>query len=168
MHVVLQKKTRHCWSILRSTCRMQILITMWHRLVCRHPTSCASIAEIMSTLFFHTMRYKVSAPKDASSDRFVLSKGHAAPILYAGNYIKSILFLSADHVVFCWQLGPRLVSSRSPTCRSCARSTATSRVTPPPVWTSSMWALAPSDRVSLSPPAWLMSESSSTRPPTGK
>merc|ERR1739838_963117 len=48
-----------------------------------HPTSCASMAEIMSVLFFHTMRYKVSAPKDASSDRFILSKGHAAPILYA-------------------------------------------------------------------------------------
>jgi transketolase len=57
--------------------------------VLRHPTSCASIAEIMSTLFFHTMRYKVSAPKDASSDRFVLSKGHAAPILYAGNYFNT-------------------------------------------------------------------------------
>ncbi|CAL4063717.1 unnamed protein product, partial [Meganyctiphanes norvegica] len=48
-----------------------------------HPTSCASMAEIMSVLFFHSMRYKVSAPKDASSDRFILSKGHAAPILYA-------------------------------------------------------------------------------------
>ncbi|XP_065165310.1 transketolase-like protein 2 isoform X2 [Atheta coriaria] len=48
-----------------------------------HPTSCSSIAEIMSVLFFNTMRYKVSAPKDASNDRFVLSKGHAAPILYA-------------------------------------------------------------------------------------
>ncbi|KAK2585491.1 hypothetical protein KPH14_010145 [Odynerus spinipes] len=48
-----------------------------------HPTSCASMAEIMSVLFFHTMRYKVSVPRDASNDRFVLSKGHAAPILYA-------------------------------------------------------------------------------------
>merc|ERR1739838_19479 len=48
-----------------------------------HPTSSSSMAEIMSVLFFHTMRYKVSAPKDASSDRFILSKGHAAPILYA-------------------------------------------------------------------------------------
>lgn len=37
----------------------------------------------MSVLFFHTMRYKISAPRDASSDRFILSKGHAAPILYA-------------------------------------------------------------------------------------
>jgi transketolase len=48
-----------------------------------HPTSCASIAEVLSVLFFNTMRYKLSAPRDASADRFVLSKGHAAPILYA-------------------------------------------------------------------------------------
>lgn len=48
-----------------------------------HPTSCASMAEIMSVLFFHTMKYKVSAPRDPSADRFILSKGHAAPILYA-------------------------------------------------------------------------------------
>ncbi|XP_066988048.1 transketolase-like protein 2 isoform X1 [Macrobrachium rosenbergii] len=48
-----------------------------------HPTSCASMSEIMSVLFFHTMRYKLSSPRDPSSDRFILSKGHAAPILYA-------------------------------------------------------------------------------------
>ncbi|CAB3361578.1 Hypothetical predicted protein [Cloeon dipterum] len=49
----------------------------------------------MSVLFFHTMRYKVSAPKDASSDRFVLSKGHAAPILYAA-WAEAGLFPVAD------------------------------------------------------------------------
>uniref|UniRef100_A0A5S6R4F4 transketolase n=1 Tax=Trichuris muris TaxID=70415 RepID=A0A5S6R4F4_TRIMR len=48
-----------------------------------HPTSCCSAAEIMSVLFFHEMRYSVENPKDPYSDRFVLSKGHAAPILYA-------------------------------------------------------------------------------------
>uniref|UniRef100_A0A4D5R8U8 transketolase n=1 Tax=Scolopendra viridis TaxID=118503 RepID=A0A4D5R8U8_SCOVI len=48
-----------------------------------HPTSCASSAEVMSVLFFHTMRFNVSVPRDPSSDRFVMSKGHAAPILYA-------------------------------------------------------------------------------------
>jgi transketolase len=41
------------------------------------------MAEAMSVLFFHVMRYKLSSPRDPSSDRFVLSKGHAAPILYA-------------------------------------------------------------------------------------
>lgn len=48
-----------------------------------HPTSCCSMAELTSVLFFHTMKYKVSEPRDPSSDRFVLSKGHTAPILYA-------------------------------------------------------------------------------------
>lgn len=49
----------------------------------RHPTSCSSMAEIISVLFFNTMRYKVAVPRDPSNDRFILSKGHAAPILYA-------------------------------------------------------------------------------------
>ena len=48
-----------------------------------HPTSCASMAELITTLFFHTMKIKPKEPKSACSDRFVLSKGHAAPILYA-------------------------------------------------------------------------------------
>lgn len=48
-----------------------------------HPTSCCSAAEIISTLFFYAMKYKPEKPKDVSNDRFVLSKGHAAPVLYA-------------------------------------------------------------------------------------
>ncbi|XKL61004.1 hypothetical protein PGB90_008061 [Kerria lacca] len=48
-----------------------------------HPTSCSSIAEIMAVLFFHVMRYDLKNPRDASHDRLILSKGHAAPILYA-------------------------------------------------------------------------------------
>lgn len=48
-----------------------------------HPTSCASMAEIMSVLFFDTMNYTISDPKNGGNDRFILSKGHAAPILYA-------------------------------------------------------------------------------------
>lgn len=48
-----------------------------------HPTSCSSIAEVMSVLFFHTMKYRLDQPRGASNDRFILSKGHAAPILYA-------------------------------------------------------------------------------------
>ncbi|XP_058807688.1 transketolase isoform X3 [Phymastichus coffea] len=53
------------------------------------------MAEIMSVLFFHTMRYKISAPRDPSSDRFILSKGHAAPILYAA-WAEAGLFPTKD------------------------------------------------------------------------
>lgn len=50
-----------------------------------HPTSCASISEIMSVLFFDKsgMHYDHVNASNFTSDRFVLSKGHAAPILYA-------------------------------------------------------------------------------------
>lgn len=48
-----------------------------------HPTSCASCAEIMAVLFFDVMHHDVAAPRDPHSDVFVLSKGHAAPVLYA-------------------------------------------------------------------------------------
>jgi len=48
-----------------------------------HPTSCMSMADIMAALFFAEMRFDPKDPKNPESDRFVLSKGHAAPILYA-------------------------------------------------------------------------------------
>src|SRR6478672_4173151 len=48
-----------------------------------HPTSCFSMAEIMAALFFAELRFDPKDPKNPDSDRFVLSKGHAAPILYA-------------------------------------------------------------------------------------
>ncbi|XP_075431013.1 transketolase [Ascaphus truei] len=48
-----------------------------------HPTSCCSAAEVMAVLFFQTMKYKPQDPRNPNNDRFVISKGHAAPILYA-------------------------------------------------------------------------------------
>jgi transketolase len=48
-----------------------------------HPTSCCSAADIVASLFFAEMRFDPANPRDLDSDRFVLSKGHAAPILYA-------------------------------------------------------------------------------------
>ena len=48
-----------------------------------HPTTCCSAADIMAALFFGEMRYDPRDPENPDNDRFVLSKGHAAPILYA-------------------------------------------------------------------------------------
>src|SRR5437867_5476286 len=48
-----------------------------------HPTSCASAAEIMSVLFYSVMRFDPHDPRNPDNDVFVLSKGHAAPVLYA-------------------------------------------------------------------------------------
>lgn len=48
-----------------------------------HPTSCLSAADIMAVLFFDVMYYNPHNPKQANNDQFILSKGHAAPVLYA-------------------------------------------------------------------------------------
>jgi len=48
-----------------------------------HPTSCLSAADLVSALFFHAMRFDPKNPVHPHNDRFVLSKGHAAPVLYA-------------------------------------------------------------------------------------
>ncbi|HZH49975.1 MAG TPA: transketolase, partial [Nitrospira sp.] len=48
-----------------------------------HPSSCCSAADIVAALFFSIMRYDPKNPRAFNSDRFVLSKGHAAPLLYA-------------------------------------------------------------------------------------
>lgn len=48
-----------------------------------HPTSCSSCAEIMSVLFFNEMKYDTKNPNNPDNDEFILSKGHAAPILYS-------------------------------------------------------------------------------------
>ncbi len=48
-----------------------------------HPTSCASAADIVSVLFYAVMRFDPRDPRRPDNDVFVLSKGHAAPLLYA-------------------------------------------------------------------------------------
>jgi transketolase len=48
-----------------------------------HPTSCCSAADLIAAVFFSEMRFDATQPQNPDNDRFVLSKGHAAPILYA-------------------------------------------------------------------------------------
>ncbi|SDF27533.1 transketolase [Sporomusa acidovorans] len=48
-----------------------------------HPGGSLSAADILTVLYFAEMNVDPATPKDADRDRFVLSKGHAAPVLYA-------------------------------------------------------------------------------------
>src|SRR5213595_1138575 len=48
-----------------------------------HPTSCCSAADLVAALFFGEMRFDPKDPRNPDSDRFILSKGHSAPLLYA-------------------------------------------------------------------------------------
>ena len=48
-----------------------------------HPGPALSIIEMMTVLFFSNMNIDATKPKDPNRDRFILSKGHACPTLYA-------------------------------------------------------------------------------------
>lgn len=61
-----------------------------------HPGGSFSLAEIMAVLYFQIMKVKVDEPKWPERDRFVLSKGHAAPILYAALIEKG--FITEDTI----------------------------------------------------------------------
>src|SRR3974390_1257229 len=48
-----------------------------------HPTPSCSAADLVAALFFGHRRYFPKDPHYYNNDRFILSKGHAAPLLYA-------------------------------------------------------------------------------------
>jgi transketolase len=48
-----------------------------------HPTSSMSAAHLAAVLFSGHLRYDAAQPKSLANDRFVLSKGHASPLLYS-------------------------------------------------------------------------------------
>ena len=61
----------------------QDIITMLVPAKSGHPGGSLSAADILAVLYFHEMRVKPEDPHWPERDRFVLAKGHAAPVLYA-------------------------------------------------------------------------------------
>jgi transketolase len=77
-----------------------------------HPTSCCSAADIVAALFFGHMRYDPKDPHYYNNDRFILSKGHAAPLLYAA-WAETGLFPTED-LLKLRQLGSDLEGHPTP------------------------------------------------------
>ncbi|MBP3369952.1 MAG: transketolase [Clostridia bacterium] len=67
-----------------------------HAAASGHPGGSLSIADILAYLYFEEMNVKADDPKWADRDRFVLSKGHTAPALYAALALKG--FFPADEL----------------------------------------------------------------------
>jgi transketolase len=59
------------------------IITMISTAGSGHPGGSLSAVEILTALYFKVLRYNVNDPDWEDRDRFILSKGHAAPVLYA-------------------------------------------------------------------------------------
>jgi len=74
----LIKKLKEKATILR-----QDVVKMLGESKSGHPGGSLSAADILAALYFHQMRHDPQNPRWEDRDRFVLSKGHGAPILYA-------------------------------------------------------------------------------------
>ena len=80
-----------------------------------HPTSCLSAADMMAVLFDRYFRYDIKNPLNLYNDRFVLSKGHAAPLLYtlfgmSGAYpLEELLTLRKVHSRFEGHPTPKFI-----------------------------------------------------------
>ena len=72
----------------------RIIIEMLAAAGSGHPGGSLSAAEIITALYFAKMRYDVKNPQWRERDKFVLSKGHAAPVLYAA--LMELGFISPD------------------------------------------------------------------------
>ncbi|MCK4698363.1 MAG: transketolase, partial [Dehalococcoidia bacterium] len=57
------------------------IITMTAKAGSGHPGGSLSAVELVTALFFHVLRHDPQNPRWPDRDRFVLSKGHAAPLL---------------------------------------------------------------------------------------
>ena len=71
-----------------------------------HPGGSLDLAEIMAVLYFDVMKYDFNNPQWEDRDYFVLSKGHAAPALYAVLYEGGII--SDEELLTLRQVGSRL------------------------------------------------------------
>ena len=68
-----------------------------------HPGGSLSATDIVATLFFDIMRHDPERPDWSERDRFVLSKGHAAPVLYTA--LIEAGYLGRDHLKTLRKLG---------------------------------------------------------------
>ncbi|MFD5794329.1 transketolase [Streptomyces diastatochromogenes] len=77
-----------------------------------HPTSSMSAADLMAVLLAHHLRYDFERPEHPANDRFVLSKGHASPLLYAA--YKAAGVVEDGELLTFRKLGSRLEGHPTP------------------------------------------------------
>ena len=71
-------------TLKKHACHIRMgVIEGTHSAGCGHPGGSLSIADVLSYLYFKELNVDPAQPKMADRDRLVLSKGHAAPALYA-------------------------------------------------------------------------------------
>lgn len=77
-----------------------------------HPTSSMSAAHLLAVLYADHLRYDVSDPRNPANDRFVLSKGHASPLMYS--VLKAIGAITDEQLMMYRRFGSPLEGHPAP------------------------------------------------------
>lgn len=77
-----------------------------------HPTTSMSASHLAAVLFSDHFRYDVKDPKSAGNDRFVLSKGHGSPLLYA--VFKALGVITDEQLLSLRKMGSPLEGHPAP------------------------------------------------------
>ncbi|GHO85028.1 transketolase [Dictyobacter formicarum] len=77
-----------------------------------HPTSSMSAADLMSVLMLSHLHYDYDDPKNPANDHFILSKGHAAPLLYS--MFKAAGAITDEELLTLRKFGSRLAGHPAP------------------------------------------------------
>ncbi len=77
------------------------ILSMIHKAKSGHPGGALSMADIVTALYFHEMRVDPKNPKWADRDRFILSKGHACPVVYSALAMKGYFDMDVVNTLRC-------------------------------------------------------------------
>jgi transketolase len=82
------------------------IVRMTHAAGSGHPGGSLSVCDLVNALVFHELRIDPAQPQRPDRDRFVMSKGHAAPALYSALALRG--FLPREELMTLRKLGSRL------------------------------------------------------------
>lgn len=99
-HIPIEHLAPICKTVRRD------IVEMTHAAGSGHPGGSLSAVELMVGLYFETMRHNPEDPKWDDRDRFILSKGHACPVLYS--VLARTGYFSPEELVTLRKLGSRL------------------------------------------------------------
>lgn len=77
----------------------KVILTMIHEAQSGHPGGALSMADIVAALYFSEMRVDPGNPKWEDRDRFILSKGHACPVLYGALALRGYFDMDVIHTL---------------------------------------------------------------------
>lgn len=100
----LNEKTEQLRKVATKTRKW--IIKMTHAAGSGHPGGSLSATDILTVLYFNTMNHKPAEPHWPDRDRFVMSKGHGAPALYAT--LAQAGYFPEEELITLRKLGSRL------------------------------------------------------------